>query len=285
MPKRQNTLIMISHRKGDLPAIQPSEKGGEALVPYAQFLEAMAGGLISKAAVDILRGSTDADAQVAKAHLQLSGGTGAVGAIINGVSVTATWATSDTNSAGLVAAAINASSNALVQGLVRSSNIFLRVTCGTGVAHGDILRIGDYQFEMVRDAVDREGRGQTGTVVISAVAATMAANLAAAMNAHPKFSKEYVAVVGSAVVYIFAKANAVPSVNLHSTTNATHLALTDSVFAAGAFFVVFAVQPGKLGNAQTIAATGTGVSLPNAETRLTGGVGGDLAGVPPAFVR
>src|SRR5512132_355440 len=44
----------------------------------------------------------------------LSSGSGTVGATINGVSVTVTWATSDTASATALAAAINASSNALV---------------------------------------------------------------------------------------------------------------------------------------------------------------------------
>lgn len=283
MPKRQNTLLMISHRKGDLPAQAPGIKGGEDLVTYAQFLEAMAGGMISKAAVDIIRGSTDADAQVARDFITLASSSGAVGAVINGVTVTATWATSDTVSAGLIAAAINASSNALVQGLVRASNIAMRITCGTTVAHGDILRVGDYQFEFVRDAVDRQGRGDMGTVVISAVAATMATNLAAAMNAHPKFSREYVAIVSSAVVVIFAKSNAVPSTNIHSTTSAG-LTFTDLLFAVGARVAVFAVQPGKLGNAMTFAASGTNVTA-NTGTRLTGGVGGDFAGVPPVHVK
>ena len=61
-------------------------------------------------------GYSATEAQNANGGLTISGGAGAVGAIINGVTVTATWASSDTVSAGLAAAAINASVNALVQG-------------------------------------------------------------------------------------------------------------------------------------------------------------------------
>ena len=48
----------------------------------------------------------------ASGTLTISSGSGAVGGTIDGTTVTATWATSDTNSAALVAAAINADATA-----------------------------------------------------------------------------------------------------------------------------------------------------------------------------
>lgn len=51
-----------------------------------------------------------------------SSGSGTQTAIINGVSVAITWATSDTISAALMAAAISASTNALIAGLVTATS-------------------------------------------------------------------------------------------------------------------------------------------------------------------
>lgn len=50
--------------------------------------------------------------------ITISSGSGAIGAVINGVTISITWATSDNNSATLLANAINESEDALVQGLV-----------------------------------------------------------------------------------------------------------------------------------------------------------------------
>lgn len=60
-----------------------------------------------------------------------SGGSGTQTAIINGVSIAITWATSDTNSAALMAAAINASSNPLISGLVTATSALGVVTVTT----------------------------------------------------------------------------------------------------------------------------------------------------------
>lgn len=51
-----------------------------------------------------------------------SSGSGTQTAIINGVSIAITWATSDTVSAALMAAAINASVNALIAGFVTATS-------------------------------------------------------------------------------------------------------------------------------------------------------------------
>lgn len=58
----------------------------------------------------------------ASGTVTIASGTGAITAIINGVSIAITWATSDTVSAALLAAAINASVNALVAGFVTATS-------------------------------------------------------------------------------------------------------------------------------------------------------------------
>lgn len=66
--------------------------------------------------------------------LTLSSAAGAVGATINGVTVTATASGGDTNTAALIAAAINASTNPLVQGLVTATSSGAVVTVRSAVS-------------------------------------------------------------------------------------------------------------------------------------------------------
>lgn len=72
----------------------------------------------------------DARASAAKATgtVTMASSSGTVGAIINGVTVSVTWATSDTVSAALLATAINASVNALVAGFVTATSALGVVT-------------------------------------------------------------------------------------------------------------------------------------------------------------
>lgn len=66
--------------------------------------------------------------------LTLSTAAGAVGATINGVTVTATASGGDANTAGLIAAAINNSTNPLVMGLVKATAVGAVVTVTSAFA-------------------------------------------------------------------------------------------------------------------------------------------------------
>lgn len=77
------------------------------------------------------------DLVAASGTLTLATSSGVVGGVINGVTITDTWATSDTNSAALIAAAINASTNALVLGHVTASSSGAVVTV-TAVRKGKV---------------------------------------------------------------------------------------------------------------------------------------------------
>lgn len=73
--------------------------------------------------------ATDAgDWVAASGTVTISGGSGSIAAIINGVTISVTWATSDTNTASLLAAAINASANALVAPFVSATSLLGVVT-------------------------------------------------------------------------------------------------------------------------------------------------------------
>lgn len=290
---QQNTTLIISHRKGDLPTDLPANKSAQ-LVTYAQFLEALGGGMISRARVEVLRGSTDADAQCSRGTCTVAtalvNDTVTIGGVVFTAKAAANAAANEFSQAGTdtvdatsLADVINASTSAGIAGIVRASNLRARVTCTTTVAHGDQLVVAGCLFEMVRAVPDREGRGDMGTVLISAVAATMATNLAAAMNAHPAFGARFVAIASSAIVSIFAKAHAAPADNLLTTTSATGLTLTDTSFAAQAVVCIFSLASMALANAITLASSGATLTVSG--TRLTGGVGGDNAGIPPTFLR
>lgn len=59
----------------------------------------------------------------ASGTVTISSGSGAIAAVINGVTISITWATSDTNSATLLKNAINASADALVSGIVTATSL------------------------------------------------------------------------------------------------------------------------------------------------------------------
>lgn len=135
-----------------------------------------------------LTGGTTASSDGAQASgtATITGGSGAEAAVINGVSISVTWATSDANTAGLLAAAINASVDPLVRehvyasaasnvvtitavrGGTRGNTISLSVT-GTGnVASGAALAGGAAPTTVVPSAA-RLGSGVGGDATAPAV--------------------------------------------------------------------------------------------------------------------
>ncbi len=211
---------------------------------------------------------------------------GAVGGVINGVTLTDTWTTSATVSAGLVATAINASTDALVQYLVGATNFKARITLTTVVA-GNSVTIAGFRFTGVAGtaasipAVD-------GNFVIkgSGTDTQSATSLAGAINRHTAASKWLFAYNIASVVHVHPKSAAWFTAATSNGPNfppnkiisaATPIAATDTTFAAGIHCGVWSKIPGKLGNAITIAASGGNVTIENTNTRLTRGLGGDAA--------
>ena len=113
---------------------QPTFKINQALRPklvrIAQAIEGIAGGeprgRLTKAFIGLTKAS---------GTLTLSSASGAVGGTINGVTITVTASGGDTATAAAIAAAINASTNPLVAGLVTATSSGAVVTV-TSVAAG-----------------------------------------------------------------------------------------------------------------------------------------------------
>lgn len=116
-----STLFVINHTSPLDPGgtASPTRGKKELLRRFVNFLMGAISGAKIVSGFDIY--PDGATAAAASGTVTLATASGAVGAIINGVTVTATWATSDANSASLIAAAINASTNALVQHHVTAS--------------------------------------------------------------------------------------------------------------------------------------------------------------------
>lgn len=229
-------------------------------------------------------GYSATEAQNANGGLTISGGAGSVGAIINGVTVTGTWVTSDTISAGVAAAAINASVNALVQGFVSSNNLSATVTCATVVA-GNTVTIGGETFTAFSGTpANLSSMSTIGVFDCSGSNSATATALARAINTHPAVSMYFTAVPVAAVVRIFAvqftQASGVfswptgPGVLPNTiTSSGSTLAVSNNGVTAGPVFSLYALQPGISGNAIMTALSGTGVTVLNAAARLERGTG------------
>jgi hypothetical protein len=122
------TITGLNYTASDLRlGVNPDSR--EQLERLTSLLDGIQGGNYS-ASFDISSSTTNA--VKASGTLTLSGGAGAVGGTIGGTLVTATWATSDTISAGLIAAAVNA--NTTVNKLVTATSSGAVVTLTANLA-------------------------------------------------------------------------------------------------------------------------------------------------------
>jgi phage tail sheath gpL-like len=85
-------------------------------------------GQLEAGGMDTMTLRTDVTPVAASGIGTISSGAGTITATINGVAIAITWATSDANSAALLAAAINASTDALVSGIVTATSLLGVVT-------------------------------------------------------------------------------------------------------------------------------------------------------------
>lgn len=213
-------------------------------------------------------GTTAAGAAArACAGVVLSGGANAVGIVVNSTSVTATWATSDTVSAGLIADAVNA--NTTVNPFVAATKYLATLTLAS-VTAGQTINICGQTFTATAAAT-----GSPNEFSIAGTDTQDAAALAVAIN-QSSLNCKLVATSSAGVVYLGICDNrAARGDELISAAPST---ITVSQFAARAACLVFARQPGLLGNCCTATATGTGVTAFSAVSgKLGGGLGGYLS--------
>lgn len=228
----------------------------------------------------------------ANAGLAVSSGSGSVGATLNGVATTATWATSDTVAAGLIANAIASSTTARVKGMFLANNLTATITLASVLA-GQYVDVCGTRFTATSGTPAQIHSGQNAyTFDIAGSDAADATALAAAINAAPNLSRFVFAVPVSNAVRLFArKATWSSTTSTWSwpassrqpkniiTASAATFTLSANTLAAGAFVGVQSVAGGAVGNVHTIAASGTGVTVLNSETRLARGAALDTGSI------
>lgn len=209
---------------------------------------------------------------------------GTVGITIAGVANTAATGASDTITAGLIAAAINANTNAKIQYLIGATNLKSSLTFSTVLA-GTVINLGGYRFTAVAGTAAAI-QNNPGDFVISGTDTQDAASFCGAVNQHPYASKYFFALNVAGVCHVFPKAAAwwtsatAGTVNFPQnfvTASATTVTVGSATFAASDYYGVWCKIPGKLGNNIVVAASGTGQSIENSNTYLSRGLGGDAA--------
>lgn len=230
----------------------------------AEFFSALSSGASSGATLHLYKGGA---AKLAKATATwtVASGAGSVTATINGVAVSVTWATSDANTGSLMAAAVRAETNDLVEFAVDASNLAATITCATVVA-GNWVEVDGARIEVLADApasrFDAVTKGATNNA--------MATALGAAINAHPHLRNVVFAEVSAAVVTVRQIAGAT---GLKMTSSGSTLTVSATTLAATATVLLTSKKPGHMGNWITLAASGTGATASAA--RLASGVGGE----------
>jgi hypothetical protein len=182
---------------------------------------------------------------------------------IGGVDITVTYATSQTVTAGLLVAAVNASTTALAKGGVdvEADNRKATITL-TSCAVGTIFTIGQWKFTAVAKAPNDNTQFE-----VSGNDTADAGTLVAAINATPGLQDIVCASNSAGVVTVFSRRASTPARDL--AINGTGEVVSAAVLTASTTVCVSSVRKGLPGNHITCAITGTGTSIAGA--RLAGG--------------
>jgi hypothetical protein len=193
----------------------------------------------------------------------VAGSSGDTVLTIGGVDITVTYATSQTNTAGLLVAAVNASTTALAKGGldVEADNRKATVTL-TSTAVGMTCNIGQYQLKAVAKAAANYGEFE-----VSGSDTADAAAMVAAIKAWPGLSDLVACSNSSGVVSIFSRRASTPDRDLALSVSSE--VASAAVLTASTTVCVSSVRKGVIGNHITTAISGTGTSISGA--RISGG--------------
>lgn len=266
-----HSILYLTH---DNTLNQRGRRGKELMRTFLnKALGTMSG--VEKGTNFTLVGSTTDLASGCTAGISASG-SGTVGIVISAVTLTATWATSDTVSAALIAAVINASTNAKIQYLYGSTHLKSSLTLASVVA-GTIINLAGFRFTAVSGTTES---GKDGDFVIGGTDTADANSLCLAIQRHPYANKYLFALNVAGVAHVYPKKgvswftgpNAPPNIVQASATTVT---VGSATFAASAHYGVWAKLPGKWSNGIVVAASGTGQTVENSNTYISRGLGMD----------
>ena len=250
---------------GSKPLSLGSKRGKEALRSVANHLLAELSGAGKVESFGLINSEAAGISSHAAAICKMATGTGTVGLVINGTSVTVTWATSDTASQAALVTAINANSTVAALGVVASQ--YVAVLTLSSLASASVIDVCGVKFIAGTDFSVAGTDNQD------------AAAFAVAINANAKLAAKLVAVpdASAGVLYLaLLESRAARSGETITLDSGSGLTIT-SQFAAAAYSVVYAQTPGAIGNACTVTATGTNTT---AHSAVSGKLGGGVNAAP-----
>jgi hypothetical protein len=168
----------------------------------------------------------------------------------------------DIADATALAAAINASAQSLISGILRASNFAATIACAS-VAAGEWVEVAGHRLTAVAGTAGANQFSIAGSDTADGAA------LAAAINAVPALKDLVVATAASGTVTIRQRPPA-PTNAVQLRKSGAGLTLSGTALAATAVVLIGAVLKGKQGNANTLASS-DGTRLAVSGARLTGG--------------
>lgn len=264
-----STALVFQHSKPiDFGPTNARKTGKDALRALLNGLNAGSGSAGGTPAWHILP-SSSGYARCALGIISFGSASGVVGATINGVSITVAASGGDAATAILLRNAINASSNALVNKLVRATCYIGNVRL-VGVAAGDWVSIANWRFEATSGAPQHEGQFQIG-----ATDNDTAANLFYAIESHSGACDLFRPTVSTNNVGISWISDDAPPTAPNILSISPAVRLIPTAIENNIYVNIYSVLPGAIGNCITLAATGTGCAdLTGA--RLILGAGGEV---------
>lgn len=256
-PNGTNQVIVLQAR--DLLGLNSTNNQNppyQAVQLLANYLQAAQ----ANGTLDAVMISPDVSGDAAKAGAIVAGSSlsGTVGVDVNGIALTVTAAVSDQASINALLAVINASTDALVQGIVQAGRAaFAQVTCATVVA-GQTVTLAGVTLTGVA------GTRQFRQFSVDTSDTACAADLVLAINGDPVLGQFFHAYSSSGVVKVYPTyPGATPPAGcpneLLTSSNGTTLACV--AMTADPSFAITAMRPGAIGNGISLIATGTGASL------------------------
>jgi hypothetical protein len=185
---------------------------------------------------------------------------------INGVAIVTDVGASDILTAAAVAAAINASTNALVQYLVRASHLAGTIASAT-VLEGQHVTICGVRLTARKAATGMQLNEFSCATSDNATATS----LAACINAHPVLRDIVFATASTATVTVRARFVAASMPTLDLAKSASTFTLSGAVLAGVAGVCISTIHKGTTGNTITLAAAADGGTATASGARLTGG--------------
>lgn len=255
-PNGCSTKIVIQAR--DLLGLASNQLANRGDPVVQLLINYLTGGLGGAPIIDsvIIEPDTTGDAVAGFAVVSFSSGSGTVGFIVNGRSITETWATSDAASMAAWVTLFNADTNAAIANIVYAGGARNGNAACASVVAGDTFTLAGITLTAV--AGTRQFRQFSKDTSDTATAA----DLAAAINADPVLGYFYAAYGSSGNCLIYPKYTGTTApTQLANEVMSASATITLTQFAAGASACLYARVPGAASNAITIEKTGTGATL------------------------